>query len=521
GPGSFFLPAVILISVMIGGALAALAIRLLGLGSIREAKAEGERLRQQAEKEAETIRDRATVEAEKNAMRVKENAERDIRTRSEKLRTEERDFEKAQNKHELAVERLDREKGEVEELREELEELREQAKRRKEELEHVIAEEKAVLLKAADMSAEEAAQRVLRLVEDDVRTEMGELVRRETEKANEQAEEKSRDILLNAMERFAGEIATESTVRSIALPSDDIKGRIIGREGRNIKAFQQLAGVDLIVDDTPGIVVVSSFDKVRQTVAAEALEKLMGDGRIHPSRIEEVINQKKEEVDARVLRYGEEAVAELRLRRVHPEIVRAMGRLMFRSSYGQNVLKHSIEVAYFSRMIAEQLGLNGRIARRCGFLHDIGKAMDHEMEGPHPAVGAEFAKRYGEKDPVLNVIAAHHRDVPSTSFYTPVVMAADALSGARPGARRESMERYIQKLQQLQDIAMEHKGVTEAHAVQAGREVRVMIDAKKIDDDRAFLLARQIADQVSKEMTFPGEIKVTVLRETRAVEVAR
>ncbi|MFI4882532.1 MAG: ribonuclease Y, partial [Phycisphaerales bacterium JB064] len=307
----------------------------------------------------------------------------------------------------------------------------------------------------------------------------------------------------------------------VAIPNDQMKGRIIGREGRNIRAIEKMTGVDIIVDDTPGVITVSCFDKVRQAVAVEALERLIADGRMHPTRIEETVEKVREEFEERIRKHGKDAQMEVKIGGLHAKVIEAMGKLHYRTSYGQNVLAHSIEVAMFSQLIADQLGLNGKLARRCGFLHDIGKAMDHEMEGGHPKIGMDFAKRYGEKEPVLNAIGGHHGDIPSTSFYTPIVMAADALSGARPGARRESMELYIQRLNDLQDIALAHKGVTEAYAVQAGREVRVMVDAKKVTDDEAHYVATQIAKRVADEMTFPGEIRVTVLRETRAVEIAR
>ena len=301
-----------------------------------------------------------------------------------------------------------------------------------------------------------------------------------------------------------------------------MKGRIIGREGRNIRAIERATGVDIIVDDTPGVIIVSCFDKVRQAIAVESLEKLVADGRLHPTRIEEVVEKTREEIGEKITKAGKEAALEVNTRGLHPKIVDAMGRLHYRTSYGQNVLRHSVEVAFLSQIIAEQLGLDGRLARRCGFLHDIGKAMDHEMEGGHPKIGMDFARQHGEREEaVLNAIGGHHADMPSTTFYTPIVMAADAVSSARPGARRESMERYIQRLNQLQDIAMDVKGVNEAHAIQAGREVRVMIDANRVSDDEAFLIAHDIAKRVADEMTFPGEIKVTVLRETRAIEYAR
>ncbi|MEO1512317.1 MAG: HDIG domain-containing metalloprotein, partial [Planctomycetota bacterium] len=286
--------------------------------------------------------------------------------------------------------------------------------------------------------------------------------------------------------------------------------------------FEKATGADIIVDDTPGVIVVSCFDKVRQAVAVEALEKLIADGRMHPSRIEEIVEKTQKEIDKKVQKAGKDTALEVNLGGLNGKIVEAMGKLHYRTSFGQNVLRHSVEVAYLSQIIADQLGLDGKLARRCGFLHDIGKAMDHEMEGGHPKIGMDFARQHGEKsEAVLNAIGGHHGDIPSTTFYTPIVMAADAVSSARPGARRESMERYVQRLNDLQDLALSQPGVIEAHAIQAGREVRVMIDADRVNDDEAYLIAHEIAKRVSDEMTFPGEIKVTVLRETRAIEIAR
>jgi ribonuclease Y len=301
-----------------------------------------------------------------------------------------------------------------------------------------------------------------------------------------------------------------------------MKGRIIGREGRNIRAIEKATGADILVDDTPGVISVSCFDRVRQAIAAEALQRLVADGRIHPSRIEELVEQTKRDIEEKIVKVGNEAVVEADVRGLHPKVIEALGKMHFRTSYGQNVLRHSVEVAFLSQMIADQLGLNGATARRAGLLHDIGKAMDHEMEGGHPAIGMEFLRKYGEKsEAVLNACGGHHGDIPSTTAYTPIVMAADAISGARPGARRESMEMYIKRLEQLEGIAREQPFVDEAHAIQAGREIRVILNAKKADDATAFQIAEAIAKRVEAEMTFPGEIKVTVLRETRAEAIAR
>jgi ribonuclease Y len=325
-----------------------------------------------------------------------------------------------------------------------------------------------------------------------------------------------------AIQRYAAENVSESTVRTVKIPSDDMKGRVIGREGRNIRAIERATGADVLVDDTPGVISVSCFDPIRRTIAAESLQRLVADGRVHPSRIEELVSQTKRDVEECIKKAGNEAVVEADIRGLHSKIIETMGKLHYRTSYGQNVLQHSIEVAYLSQIIANQLGLDGQIARRAGFLHDIGKAMDHEIEGGHPAIGMEFAKKFGEhSEAVLNAIGGHHGDIDATSPYTPIVMAADAISGARPGARRESMELYVKRLEQLEAIALEFKPVVEAYAIQAGREVRVIVNAEEADDDTTFAIAGQIAKRVEEEMTFPGEIKVTVLREVRAEASAR
>ncbi|MDA1008019.1 MAG: ribonuclease Y [Planctomycetota bacterium] len=349
-----------------------------------------------------------------------------------------------------------------------------------------------------------------------------ELARSIIETASARAGDEAREITLAAIQRYSGEIVAENTVRAVKIQSEDLKGRLIGREGRNIRALEKATGVDVLIDDTPGLITVSSFDKVRQTIAAEALQTLLADGRIHPGRIEEVVESTKRDMGARILRAGNEAAIEADVRGLNQRVIEALGRLSFRTSYGQNVLRHSIEVAFFCQIIADQLGLDGDLARRCGLLHDIGKAMDHEVTGTHPAIGAEFLQNNGERsEAVLNAVAGHHADIPSTTPYTPIVMAADALSGARPGARRDSMEQYVKRLKQLESIALEQPHVTEAFAIQAGREIRVIIDAAQSDDALAFATATRIAKRVGEELTFPGEIKVTVLREVRAEATAR
>lgn len=512
--------------IAIGMAAAAVVIAIVFQRSsatsiVGRAKSDAAEALRRAEADARTLTERAEMDAQKRLLADREKFESELHGQREELRELERRLAKREDLHERQVEALAKREAEVSRTGESLKSREAHVARKEGELDGVIERQKQELLRVSGMSMDDARQMLLAKIEDDVRHDAARLVRTITEEAQTEAKEKAREITLMAVQRYAGEHVAESTVRTVPIPSDDMKGRIIGREGRNIRAIEKATGVDIIVDDTPGVIVVSCFDKVRQAVAAESLLKLIQDGRIHPSRIEEVVEQVRKEMDERIAKHGRDAVMEANLRNIHPKVSEAMGRLQFRTSFGQNVLRHSLEVAFICQMIADQLGLNGQIARRCGFLHDIGKAMDQEQEGTHPKIGYEFAKQYGEKEPVLNAILGHHGDVPSTSFYTPIVMAADAISGARPGARRESLEKYIQRLEQLQGIALEQAGVEEAYAIQAGREVRVMVDARRVSDDEAHLIAKRIADKVSAEMTFPGEIRVTVLRETRAVEVAR
>ncbi len=514
-------------------AIVALVCLVIGVlaGSVFAKKAASGKLAK-AEQDARSIVDKAESEAKIQAERIRVDAERDALERKEKLdaeaetkRAEIRENEKRLAKREDLLDRRDDQLASREQANakaaDALKAKETRLAERDEELAAIIRQQTQKLHEVSGLSRDQAREQLMARVEEENRHEVAKVVRKITDDAEHEAKDKAREITLMAIQRFATEHTSESTVRSVAIPSDDMKGRIIGREGRNIRAIEKATGVDIIVDDTPGVIVVSCFDKVRQAIAVESLEKLIADGRMHPARIEEVVEKTRSEINERILKAGKDAALEVNLRGLHPKVIEAMGKLHFRTSYAQNVLRHSIEVAFLSQIIADQLGLDGTIARRAGFLHDIGKAMDHEMEGGHPKIGMDFARQYGEKEPILNVIGGHHADIPSTSFYTPIVMAADAISSARPGARRESMEKYVQRLNELQDIALSHKGVTEAYAIQAGREVRVMVDAAKVPDDEAFLIAHSIAKRVSEELTFPGEIRVTVLRETRAIEYAR
>lgn len=507
-------------AVLAGGAGVVLA-RVVASSSIRRAREEVDRSIARAETDARNAAEKVRLDAEKQLLERKNLIEQELEAARSEVREAERRLQKREDLFDRKEEALTLKEQTLSKQAESFKAQDAQIKARQAEVDRVLEEQRDRLLKLTGLTPEQAKAELLVRIEEDARHDAAKLVRKITDQAETEAKEKAREITLLAVQRYATEHTSESTVRTVAIPSDDVKGRIIGREGRNIRAIEKATGADIIVDDTPGVIVVSCFDKIRQAIAVESLERLVADGRMHPTRIEEVVEKVKSEIGEKVLKFGRDAVLEVNLRGIHPKVSEAMGKLAYRTSYGQNVLRHSIEVAYLCQIIADQLGLDGTIARRCGFLHDIGKAMDHEMEGGHPKIGMDFARQYGEKEPVLNAIGGHHADIPSTSFYTPIVMAADAVSSARPGARRESMEKYVQRLNELQDIAMGFRGVNEAHAIQAGREVRVMVDANRVNDDEAFLIAHKIAKRVSEEMTFPGEIKVTVLRETRAIEVAR
>ncbi|MFZ4573021.1 MAG: ribonuclease Y [Phycisphaerales bacterium] len=493
-------------ALVVGVVAGFLLVRMLGGMTVSRAQSEAVRIREQAAAEGRTAVEKAKLESERTLLEEKKRVEDELERARGEVREDEKRLTKRQDMIDRKEEALSQKEQTLTRSAESLRAKDERATQREAEADRLVQQHTEQLQRIAGMDRAAATELLLRRLEDETRHESGKLVRDIIEEAESQAKEKAREITLMAVQRYAADHTSESTVRTVAIPSEDMKGRIIGREGRNIRAIEKATGVDIIVDDTPGVIIVSCFDKIRQAIAVESLERLIVDGRMHPARIEEVVEKVRGEIGEKVVKAGKEAVLESNLRGVHPKIIEAMGKLHYRTSYGQNVLRHSIEVGFISQLIADQLGLDGALARRCGFLHDI---------------GMDFARQFGEKEAVLNAIGGHHGDIPSTTFYTPIVMAADAVSSARPGARRESLEKYVQRLNELQDIAMSHRGVTEAYAIQAGREVRVMVDAARVDDNEAYLIAHQIAKRVSEEMTFPGEIRVTVLRETRAIELAR
>jgi ribonuclease Y len=521
-----------LVGVFVGAGLAVVLGRLIGYRVVSHSKHEAERLLKEAGTDALSVKKQMELDTHGELAERREEFEKEINNTRNELREVERRLVKREDTLDRKLDVLTTKEKYLDDMDGKVKQ-REQAvaardaqlaglvRQQEAKLEAATQEQKQVLLRISRMSEEEARREALNLIEREVEHEASQLIQRVTDRANDEAKENALKITLQAIQRYASEHTANSTVSAVAITSDDMKGRVIGREGRNIRAFEKATGVDVIVDDTPGVVVVSCFDPVRRAVAAESLQKLIEDGRIHPTRIEEIVEQVQKEMGQRLIKFGKESSIEADVQGLHPKVSEMMGRLYYRTSYGQNILRHSIEVAFLCQVIADELGLSGEIARRCGFLHDIGKAMDHEVQGGHPAIGMEFCRKYGEREEVLNAIGGHHNDIPAASAYTPIVMAADAISGARPGARRETLEKYVKRLEQLEAIATGMRGVKEAYAIQAGREVRVIVDPEDVDDGTCVVIARDIAKRVSDEMTFPGEIRVTVLREMRTVEYAR
>ncbi len=484
--------------------------RLLADGVLAEARREADALRLQGELDAreEALRQRRALEDEAEAIR------RD-------LRDQERRLEKRGDLLDQRLDLLTRKEGELDDVRRALAERDAAIAIARREVERLEARRLEELQRVAGISAEEARRLVLDRVEEELRGEAGERILRHEARVRETCRERAIEILAVAIQRYAASHTAEITVSTVDIPNDEMKGRIIGREGRNIRTFEKATGVDVIVDDTPGVVIVTGFDSVRREIAKLALERLIQDGRIHPSRIEEIVADVQAEMDRHIQKLGRDAAHEAEVVGLHEKLLDYLGKLKFRTSYSQNVLRHSIEVAFLTGMMAEEIGLDGALGRRCGLLHDIGKAADHEMEGGHPAVGAELLRRHGEGREVAHAALGHHDDLRPDAPYTVLVAAADAISASRPGARRDTLEKYVRRLEELEALALGFPGVEQAYAIQAGREVRVMVDSRQLDDASAAALCREVAQAIQSRLTYPGEVKVTVLRETRCVEFAR
>jgi ribonuclease Y len=511
-------------------ALAALVGVLLGIGALRfldrlrltHVKARITEITAQAERDAETIRKRAEVDAKDELFKRREEFNREMEQARNELRDQERRVEKREDGLEQKHQSLLKKERSLENAQRKVSERKSDLERRHQELEALLEKQAQVLHEISHLNREQAEQMLLDRVERQLSSEIASRIQKHEERLKATCEDRARQILATAIHRYAAEHTADTTVSTVDIPSDDMKGRIIGREGRNIRTFEKCTGVDVIVDDTPGVVIVSAFDNIRRETARLALAKLIQDGRIHPSRIEEVVKETQQEMERHIIEIGREAVQEADIGPISDKVVQLLGRLKFRTSYSQNVLRHSLEVAHLCGMIASELGLDGRLARRCGLLHDVGKAADHEMEGGHPKIGAELARRYGETSKeVLHAIAGHHDDVTIDHVYTVLVAAADAISAARPGARRETLEKYVKRLEELEALAQGFPGVEHAYAIQAGREVRVIADASRTSDSDAVKVCHDIARAIEQQLNYPGEIKVTVVRETRAVEFAR
>ena len=506
--------AAVLISLAIGVPIGMAYRKKVAESKIQGAENEAKRLIDLAKIEAENLKKEEIFKAKEEIMNSRKELDQEIKERRGEVQKQEARLMQKEENLERREENFSKKEQEVERELQDIE-------RQKEEVTQLHNQEIIELQKIASLTKEDAKQKLLAEVDKELTVEKATLIREKEQKAKEEATKNAKEILSYAVQKCAADHSQETTVSIVALPNDDMKGRIIGREGRNIKALETLTGIDLIIDDTPEAVVLSGFDPLRREVAKIALEKLIDDGRIHPAKIEEMVEKAKEEVDNTIKEEGERAVLETGVIGLHPDIVKLIGKLKYRTSYGQNVLNHSIEVSNLARIMAEELGLDPKLARRAGLLHDIGKALDHDMEGTHVEIGVEVLKKYKENPLVINAVQAHHGDVEPKTLEAVLVQAADAVSASRPGARRETVEAYIKRLQNLEEIADSFEGVEKSFAIQAGREIRIMVKPERISDDQMTILARDVAKKIENEMDYPGQIKVNVMRETRVVDYAK
>ncbi len=481
----------------------------------------GKKILEDAKKEADVMTREASIQAKDIVLQAKNELEQEMKARRLEMQNSERRLSQKESNIDKKIDALEKKEEELAKKERDVSARQSQFDTKIREHDLLIAQAKTRLEKISDMTAEEAKKMLMQAMEDEAKYEAMKIIKKIEEEAKEKADKKAKEIIAFAIQRYAGDYVGEDTVSVVALPNEEMKGRIIGREGRNIRALEAATGVDIIIDDTPEAVILSCFNPIRREVARIAIERLIGDGRIHPARIEEIVSKVAEEMEEKIKDAGEQAVFDLGVHNVHPELVKLLGRLKFRSSYAQNIYQHSLEVAFICGAIAAELRYNVKEAKRAGLLHDIGKAVDHEVEGSHATIGADLAKKYGESEVIVHSVLAHHEDVPVSGLLDVIVQAADALSGARPGARREMLETYIKRLDELERIANGFQGVEKSYAIQAGREIRIVVNSEKTSDENIIILSKDIAKKIETDLSYPGQIKVVVIRETRSVEYAK